>query len=74
MADPADRASMDADVLTSATIAGIRAVAGAPALRKPKGRCYWCDEKVGPGEIFCDADCKEDFDKAARAKSLNIKG
>lgn len=33
----------------------------------PRGCCYNCEEPIAPGERFCDADCRDDFDKRTRA-------
>jgi len=60
MSDIADRA----DTL----IAMERAVALA-AVRKsahnlvPDGHCYFCDEDVPHDRLFCNADCRDDFDR-----------
>lgn len=27
---------------------------------KPKGVCYWCEQRITAG-AFCDADCRDDF-------------
>ena len=35
----------------------------------PKGRCYNCDESVPVPHRFCDADCRDDWEK--RNKVLN---
>lgn len=32
------------------------------------GRCYNCDETVPAGQLFCDADCRDDHEKAQAAK------
>lgn len=39
--------------------------------RKPEGPvatgwCLNCDEKLGQGRRFCDADCRDDYEKRAR--------
>lgn len=39
----------------------------APAMRRT-GHCHNCDESLGSGELFCDADCRNDYELRARAK------
>jgi hypothetical protein len=43
------------------------------AARKPEGPpacgfCYFCDEPLGKGQRWCDADCRDDWEKAMRAR------
>jgi hypothetical protein len=26
------------------------------------GRCYFCEADVGVGRLFCDSDCRDDFE------------
>ncbi len=70
MADNADNAVQDMEVLTAAAIAAAVKPASAPA-RPPKGKCYWCDEVIGPGLTFCDEHCLEDHNKRQRAASMS---
>lgn len=32
----------------------------------PVGKCRNCDGPVGKGELFCDADCRDDWTKRHR--------
>lgn len=42
---------------------------GKPKGLPPKGVCYYCDEPVADGKVFCDASCAEDHEwVASRAK------
>lgn len=34
------------------------------------GLCHWCDEPVASGLRFCDADCRDDYARAQRAKGV----
>ena len=27
------------------------------------GRCLWCNDVVGPEAMFCDVDCRDDYEK-----------
>ena len=35
------------------------------------GTCYSCAEPVADGARFCDAECREDFERAERARRIN---
>ena len=35
------------------------------------GQCYSCAEPVADGARFCDADCRQDFERAERARRMN---
>jgi predicted nucleic acid-binding Zn ribbon protein len=32
------------------------------------GRCHFCDEPVPHAQLFCDVDCREDFEKEQAAR------
>lgn len=51
--------------LTTARIAEIRSVR--PGLIAT-GRCHNCDETLPPAHLFCDADCRDDYEKVQAAK------
>lgn len=36
----------------------------------PCGVCYYCDAIVPPGCRFCDADCRDDHERLARAEKI----
>jgi hypothetical protein len=61
MADPADEASDFIDQELARQIAAAKNQAR-PA-KTPVGTCHHCGEKVDKGMIFCDADCRDDFDR-----------
>jgi len=35
---------------------------------QPIGVCYSCDAEVDPGRLFCDCDCREDWERAEAAR------
>jgi predicted nucleic acid-binding Zn ribbon protein len=35
------------------------------------GQCYSCAEPVADGARFCDADCRQDWERAERARRMN---
>lgn len=68
MSDHAD----NADSRIYRTIAaGLAAARRAPALQ-PDCRCHFCDEVVEVGRLFCDQDCRDDYEK--RRASLRRTG
>ncbi|GBL46262.1 hypothetical protein SFMTTN_2075 [Sulfuriferula multivorans] len=34
----------------------------------PSGHCYNCDEDLAAGKLFCDADCRDDYQKRTGRK------
>lgn len=69
MADHADNAVADMEVITKSAIQAARQPVKAPT-RTPTGKCHWCDDPVGPGLVFCDEFCLEDHNKRQRAASM----
>lgn len=37
---------------------------------KPTGTCYNCLERVGGCRLFCDVDCREDYEKIQRSERM----
>ena len=60
MADEIDRGNETADMTLAGYIAAVRA--RAHLTMAPTGSCHNCDEPVNPGRLFCDAECREDYD------------
>jgi hypothetical protein len=63
MSDVADRADW--------RIAQDIKAAMAHARRTPQleadGRCHYCDEHVAHGALFCNTDCRDDYEKEQEA-------
>lgn len=38
---------------------------------EPRGTCLSCDTAVLPGVLFCDADCRTDWERQQAAKARN---
>lgn len=39
----------------------------------PKGECLQCEEPLSEtGQLFCDCDCREDYEKRTRAEKLRL--
>jgi len=36
----------------------------------PTGRCYFCEEDVGIGRLFCDGDCRDDFEREQKRRRI----
>lgn len=36
------------------------------------GFCYNCDENVDSNNFFCDADCRDDYEKRKRAEAHRL--
>lgn len=34
-----------------------------PVQIQPKGACYFCDEPVSDKRLFCDSDCRDDWER-----------
>lgn len=65
MADQFDRASDLEQLDRDRCIAAARATT--PAL-EATGFCLWCEEVVGPGRRWCDADCASDHSRSLRVR------
>jgi hypothetical protein len=66
MADDADRADEHFGPYLQARIAQ---TARASAGLTPLGRCYNCDEPIRPSLLYCDADCRSDYEAQQRARA-----
>lgn len=65
-ADPVDRASVEEQRNLERAIEAARS--REVRILAFTGRCYNCDERLGPGHRFCDADCRDDFEKRTGKK------
>ena len=70
MADIVDTANEKADMLLAAGLAK-QQQARAKDRIEPTGLCHWCEDIVGDTQTFCSTDCRDDFDRQARAKARN---
>lgn len=63
MADIADIADEMNEHHLAASLAALKK---SSIVLRPKGRCHYCDEDLDPdadNKLFCDADCRDDYDK-----------
>jgi hypothetical protein len=63
MSDVADRADWRITQDIKAAMAHARR---APQL-EADGRCHYCDEQVAHGALFCNTDCRDDYEKEQEA-------
>lgn len=70
MADVVDTANEKADILLAASVAR-QQLAQAKDRIEPTGRCHWCDEITNDTALFCTSECRDDYDRQARAKARN---
>jgi hypothetical protein len=59
MSDIADRAiwRIEQDVQNA------RAYVGKQTMLASDGYCHFCDEQIAHGMLFCNVDCRDDYDK-----------
>lgn len=59
MADEVDKANDMQEIILAMNIkANSR-----PLVIITTGKCLWCDEDVGSGMRWCDANCRDDWEK-----------
>jgi len=66
MSDHAD----NADSRIYRTIAAGLAAARRAPLLQPDCHCHFCDEVVEAEFLFCNSDCRDDFERLAKAAKL----
>jgi hypothetical protein len=66
--DMLDKAQQNIDDLTEYTIKNIRAQTKSSLIFS--GFCYYCDETVHSPHIFCDLDCRDDWEREKRLKQI----
>ncbi|WP_433692093.1 hypothetical protein [Herbaspirillum seropedicae] len=64
MSDHADNADKK---IYGAIAAGLAAARRAPTL-EPDCRCHFCDEPIAGELLFCDVDCRDDYQKMDSAR------
>lgn len=65
-----DHADVSDKRIAQAVIAGLDKVRRAPRLHSD-GRCHFCSEPVPDALLFCDIDCRDDFEKELNARRLS---
>lgn len=64
-ADPLDAASALEMAETRACVAA-QAARARQSTMPAVGACYNCGEELAPGMLFCDKDCRDDYEKRQR--------
>lgn len=64
MSDVADMSDKNVETFIASAIAHARGKQG----MKANGRCRFCDEPVAPDTLFCDRDCRDDFERERAAR------
>ena len=64
MSDIIDVAQAKAEAIASAELARRHPVGPAAT-----GLCHWCGEPVPEGRRWCDADCRDDWQREQRRKT-----
>lgn len=57
-----DFADMSDKLIEAFTAAAVARASGKPVM-KATGQCRFCEEPVNPGLLFCDRDCRDDFER-----------
>lgn len=68
MADEIDRAN---DEVERFLVQALQNNAAARPLLLACGQCHYCGEAVAEGLRFCDAECRDDYDKLIAARRRN---
>ena len=63
MSDFADMSDKNVETFLASAIAHARGKQG----MKANGHCRFCDELIGHGELFCNIDCRNDYQKLQAA-------
>lgn len=66
--DDADRAGRQIENAVDDALAEARR--GLRAGPEPRGACLYCDEPLGPGRLFCDADCRDGYEHETRLRRM----
>jgi len=53
----------DADITDALAVPVQQSTRPLPEGPQANGRCHWCDEIVADHLRFCDADCRDDYER-----------
>ena len=68
MTDIYDQATFREEQERERSIAAARRVG---KLLEANGACHWCGEALRAGKRFCDADCRDDYERQEKMKARN---
>lgn len=63
MSDHADRAD---PTIAAVVTAALQAIRRSPGLL-PDRHCHFCESEIAPELLFCDIDCRDDFEREQAA-------
>ncbi|MDP1979154.1 hypothetical protein [Undibacterium sp.] len=63
MSDVADMSDKNVETFIASAIAHVRRQQG----MKATGQCRFCEEIITPRTLFCDSDCRDDYEKLKAA-------
>ena len=67
--DDADRAEEKIESQIECGIAHARFLLARNSL-VPCGTCYWCGTGLHAGDLFCDADCRNDYEQDKKMRQI----
>lgn len=67
MSDIADASDKLIETFIASAIAHARGKQG----MKATGECRFCDEAIGSGKLFCNIECRDDYQKSQAAMKRN---
>jgi len=65
-----DHADIADNRIFATVSAGLAAVRRRPVLL-PDCHCHFCDETLQPEILFCNDDCRDDYERLERARRIN---
>lgn len=68
--DESDRATHLEEIEREARIRAVRAASESAKL-KPMGNCYFCEEPIKAHLVFCDAECRDLWERERQARIRN---
>jgi len=69
MRDPADLSQDNIETYLASAIAAARC----GTHLESDGHCAFCDEPVPVGVVFCDRDCRDDYERLKRSEAISGK-
>jgi hypothetical protein len=69
MSDIVDDSNVIVDMFTEAAVK----LARQDHFINRDGHCLFCDESIEPTQLFCNRDCRDDYDKEQKLKRIQGK-
>lgn len=71
--DSSDHASEVEDRLKEYELQRIRQARNKASSMPPSGYCYYCSSSVATPKLWCDSDCREDWERLEKMKRIEGK-